>query len=257
MNESMAVVTAVEPDKVIVGAVAVKVVYSAVEAEAIVGANPVIVVPEIEVEATLVSIAYIAVVPLVICKALAVAAGMEKVEALAAVILAAPAEVKAKVPEVIVDTVKVLPVTDKLEAPDAASIEKEAASIVIASLASISMSPPDPVVCISIAFVPVFVDCKVKIPVEPGWTVKSAKALSSAAVNVTVPESFLVKVKVASAASPISNLSDAEPIKSPPKTVRSPNREALPASVIERMSVPPADCSINKALFEPVLLVFK
>ena len=96
---------------------------------------------------------------------------------------------------------------------------------------------------------------KVKAPVPPAATTKAASALSSAEVKVTVPESFRVKVKVASAASAMSILSELAPITSPPVTVKSPKRTAFPASVIEKMSVPPEDCSINKALLDPVRLV--
>lgn len=56
-------------------------------------------------------------------------------------------------------------------------------------------------------------------------------------------------------ASPISRVSELLPVISPLVTVMSPKKTALPASVKEKISVPPEDCSTKMALFDPVLLL--
>ena len=80
---------------------------------------------------------------------------------------------------------------------------------------------------------------RVRAPVPPERTVRAASVSLSAAVMTTVPRSFRVKVNWPSATSPMSRDSLAEPVISPPVTVKSPVKVPVPTAKV-RKSVPVA-----------------
>ena len=74
---------------------------------------------------------------------------------------------------------------------------------------------------------------RVNAPVPPAEIVRAALVSSSAEVMVTMPASFLTKVKVASASSAISIESEFAPVMPPPVTDRSPLMVTAAASISE------------------------